>query len=83
MTGFENKPFNALLVAEIVASPNPFRSGVGVWNRLDIARAAGREKTTHVISTIELAVRLGYIHVYDSHDGVRACKCYTAQPPMF
>jgi len=82
MTGFENAPFNALLVAQIVQSENPYRGGVRVWNRLDIARAAGREKTTHVIDTIERAVRLGYIHYYDGHDGVRACKCYTAQPPM-
>lgn len=75
--------FNALLVGQIVAEDNPFRSGVKLWNRLDIATYAGRKKTTHVITTIENAVKLGYCYKYWGHDGTRPAWIYTLQPPMF
>jgi len=75
--------FNAQLVAQIVGQPNPYRGEVCLWNRLDIAKHAGRKKTTHTINTIENAVLLGYVYKYWGHDGVRQAWIYTLQPPMF
>lgn len=40
----------------------------GYWTRLDIAEALGREKTTHVIETIERAVRAGLINRIEGQD---------------
>lgn len=76
-------PVTAAAVAQIVQEGNPFRNNVALWNRSDIARRLGRKKTTHVISTIELACSLGFVFKYFGHDGVRECWIYTAHPPMF
>lgn len=74
--------FNAALVAQIVNSPNPYRGNVYLWNRWDIARAAGRKKTTYVLNTIETAVNLGFVYKYWGHDGKRESWIYTIQAPM-
>lgn len=76
------QPFNAALVAQIVSEPNPYRGDVKIWNRLDIARKAGRKKTTHVQQTIEQAVALGFVYKYWGHDGRREAWMYTLQAPM-
>jgi len=76
------EPFNAQLVAQIVSEPNPYRGGVTVWNRRDIARFAGRKKNGHVLNTIETAVSLGFVYKYWGHDGHRESWMYTLQAPM-
>ncbi len=46
---------------------NVVRRG-GYWGRSEIAEALGRKKTTHVIETIERAVRMGLIHKLEGQD---------------
>lgn len=75
--------FSVDLVEEIVASENPWRGNVRLWNRLDIASMAGREKTSHVIRTIENAVKEERVYKYWGHDGTRHAWIYTKQAPMF
>jgi len=55
----------------------------GYWTKLAIARALGREKTTHVCNQIDLAFRLGYVNRIWSNDGVRDCWMYTVEQEMF
>lgn len=75
--------FTVDLVEQIVSDCNPYRGNVPLWNRLDIASFAGREKTTHVILTIEKAVKEERIYKYWGHDGKRCAWIYTKQAPMF
>jgi len=76
-------PVTAAEITRVIQEPNPFRGNVPLWNRWDIARRMGREKTAHVIRTIEIAVNAGFVHKYWGHDGTRECWIYTIQPPMF
>lgn len=66
-------------VAEVV--------GQGGWfSRSDIASALGREKTTHVINTIERAVRMGLIERFPGHVGSQTGWVYGPpgqQPKLF
>lgn len=61
--------------------------GAGGWySRLDIAEALGREKTTHVINTIERAVRMGLIEKFPGWVGSRQGWVYGPigqQPKLF
>jgi len=80
---YSNEPITIKLIAQIVASGNPYRGNVPLWNRRDIADRLGRKKTTHLLNQIEAAVDAGLIHKLASNDGVRDCWVYTIQPPMF
>lgn len=66
-------------VAEVVRA--------GRWySRLDIAEALGREKTTHVVNTIERAVRQGLIEKFPGMVGSRPGWVYGPvgqQPKLF
>lgn len=48
----------------------------GLWTRRDIASALGREKTTHVITQIELAVQLGFVERLPGYAGNREAWVY-------
>lgn len=52
----------------------------GFWTRADIARGLGRSKTTHVISTIERAARMGLIQKLPGQDAAgRDAWVYTVE----
>lgn len=52
----------------------------GYWSRADIARRMGRDKTTHVVATIERAAQQGLINkIFGQDDHGRFTWLYTIE----
>lgn len=67
---------NPITVLEVVSSG-------GFWTRLAIAKALGRNKTSHLMTQIDIAVSLGYFRRAWGHDGTRQCWLYTVEQELF